>query len=129
MACLCSYILELSLAFHTSLKYAPSVVAASSVALACYSCRNDDTRTLWPDELSNATGLELKDLAECAVRLSQDVENARLDTSRLKQIHRRHSKTCRQNAAELSIPVLTSKNILIDYEERLRSRNSHSSNG
>lgn len=128
MACLCSYILELSLAFHTSLKYAPSVVAASSVALACYSCRDDDTRVLWPHELSNATGLELKDLAECAVRLSQDVENARLDTSRLKQIHRRHSKACRQNAAELSIAVLTSKSTLPDYEERMRSRISHSNN-
>jgi hypothetical protein len=126
MSRLCSYILELSLAFHTSLKYAPSVVAASSMVLAYYSLRNDDTLTLWPNELSNVTGLALKDLAECAVQLSQDVENARLDTSRLKQIHRRHSKACRQNAAELSIPVLTSKNSLTDYEERLRSRISHS---
>ena len=123
MACLCNYILELSLAFDTSLRYPPSVVAASSMVLACYCLRKDDTPTLWPEELAGVTGFELKDLVECSVRLSQDVENIRLATSRLDMIHRRHSKPCRQNVAEIPIPVLTSKSVLTDCEQRLRSRN------
>ena len=122
MACLCSYILELSLAFHTSLKYQPSILAASSMVLAFYSLQNDNTTTLWPDELANITGFKLEDLAECAVQLSQDAENVRLATSRLDMIQRRHSKPCRHNAADISIPVLTSKTAFTAYEESLRSK-------
>ena len=117
---LCSYILELSLMFPTTLKYPPSITAASSMVLAFYCFKND---TLWPDTLSNNTGLELKDLAESCVSLSQEIEGARLPTTnRLDMIHRRYNKPCRHNAAQEPIPILTSKTTLMDYEERLRSR-------
>jgi hypothetical protein len=91
------------------------------MVLAFYCLRDETTRTLWPDELADVTGLELKDLTECSVQLSQDVENVRLGTSRLDMIHRRHSKACRHNAAEIPIPVLTSETTLAAYETRLRN--------
>lgn len=123
MSCLCSYILELSLTFHTNLKFPPSIAAASSMVLAIYCLRNDDTHSLWPDELANVTGLELnKDLAECSVRLSQDIETARHTTHRLDMIHKRHSKPCRHNVADIAIPILTSTTTLAAYEELVRSR-------
>jgi len=122
ISCLCSYILELSLAFHTSLKYTPSILASSSMVLAFYCLQNNGTTTLWPDKLANITGLKLKDLAECSVQLSQDAEKVRRPTSRLDMIQRRHSKPCRHNAAEISIPLLNSKTSLTAYEERLDSR-------
>ena len=123
MSSLCSYILELSLASHTNLKYPPSVIAASSMVLAFYCLRKSGIHSLWPEELANITGLELdKDLVQCSVELSQDIENVRHTTQRLDMIQRRNSKPCRHNIAEISIPILTSKTTLTDCEERLRSR-------
>ena len=124
MSSICSYILEMSLTFQTSLQYSPSILAASSMVLARYRLRkHDDVNFLWPEELANATGLKLdKDLAQCAVQLSQDIETARNTTHRLDMINRRNAKPCRHNVAEISLPILTSKTILTDYEGRLRSR-------
>ena len=94
------------------------------MVLARYRLRkHDHVNFLWPKELANATGLKLdKDLAQCAVQLSQDIETARNTTHRLDMINRRNAKPCRHNVAEISLPILTSKTILTDYEERLRSR-------
>ncbi len=124
MSNLCSYILEMSLTFQTSLEYPPSILAASSLVLARYRLRkNHNIHSLWPEELANSTGLKLdKDLARCAVQLSQDIETARNTTHRLDMINRRNNKPVRHNVAEISLPILTSKTILTDYEELLRSR-------
>ncbi len=120
---LCSYILELSLMFHiVTLNYPPSVTAAAAIVLTFYCMKHDDMYTLWPDELAKVTELELKDVVDCAVFLSQQIEGARLATDRLDMIHRRYSKYSRHNAAGEPIPVLTSKTALTDYEELLRSR-------
>ena len=124
MSSLCSYVLEMSLTFQTSMEYPASILAASSLILARYRLRkNDNVDSLWPEELANITGLKLdKDLAACAVQLSQDIETARNTTHRLDMISRRNSKPSRHNVADVSLPILTSKTILTDYEELLRSR-------
>ena len=122
ISCLCFYILEVSLAFHTSLKYKQSIIASSSLVLALYCLRDDDTSTLWPDDIAKITGFQLNDLVDCSVLLSQDIDNVRLVTSRLDMIHRRHSKPCRHNVANAPIPVLTSRTTLTSFEESLRTR-------
>ena len=120
--CLCSYIAELALAFDTSLRHPPSIIAASSMVLTHYCLRKNDMPTLWPDELARVTGFQLKDLVECSVQLSKDVEDVRFVTPQLNMIYRRHSKPSRQSAAEIPIPVLASTTILTAYEERLRRK-------
>lgn len=104
------YISELSLQTSIYLKFSPSLIAASVVALARHSIGEN---IAWPATLEQMTGFKLSTLKECIIVLSAFIDLTRASLPKLKIISRRYNSISRKRVSEIRVKWIRSASDVI----------------
>jgi hypothetical protein len=118
----CGYIMELTLRSRLYHEFSAIGLAGASIVLTNFALKEDE---LWPDNLAQVSTLSLTELAPCAVKLSNYIEQERAAVSRhslSNMTHFRYAKDGRKGASQMAMPHISSERVLLNYGTKKRKR-------